>query len=212
MAGISYKGTIVVPEGNDITISNAPSTLKVQLADGTVLTPVDGTVATSIKVKTLDELVDALNSDSSLPIVITETVVIPVDQEVTLDLKGKTVTGKVHKSVGAVIKNEGTLTLTNGTITSAAANGGSALVNSGTATVTGVTLNGAPNADGSWPSYTVNKIGDNVFLVPCANYYSVTVKRGLLVLGELFDEWYHKICQLKRIAHQKKRAQNQIYN
>lgn len=39
------------------------------------------------------------------------------------------------------------------------ATGGSALFNSGTATVTGVTLNGAPNADNSWPSYTVNNTG-----------------------------------------------------
>ena len=95
----------------------------------------------------------------SSDIVLNETLTIPAGKTVTLDLNSKTITGTMHKNNGAVIKNEGTLTLKNGTITSAAANGGSALANSGTATVTGVTLNGAPNADGSWPSYTVNNTG-----------------------------------------------------
>ena len=45
-------------------------------------------------------------------------------------------------------------------VTSAANNGGSAVMNKGTMTIENVTLNGAPNADGSWPSYTVNNTGN----------------------------------------------------
>ena len=80
-------------------------------------------------------------------------------QTVVLDLNEKTITGTMHKSVGAVIKNNGTLTIMNGTISSTADNGGSAIQNKGTLTVEDATLNGAPNANGSWPSYTVNNTG-----------------------------------------------------
>ncbi|MBO7239351.1 MAG: hypothetical protein J6V23_02580 [Bacteroidaceae bacterium] len=68
MTGINFSGTIIVPEGNDITITNAPSTLKVQLADGTVLTPdANGNVTTVLSVAqigeqkyaTLDEALEA---------------------------------------------------------------------------------------------------------------------------------------------------------
>ena len=78
----------------------------------------------------------------------------------TINLNGKTITGTSHKSVGAVIKNNGTLTITGGTISSTADNGGSAIQNKGTLIVNNATLNGASNADGSWPAYTVNNTGD----------------------------------------------------
>lgn len=78
---------------------------------------------------------------------------------VVIDLNGKTIVGTAHKSVGAVLKNEGNLILKNGTISSTANNGGSAIQNNGTVAIENVTLNGAPNADGSWPSYTVNNTG-----------------------------------------------------
>ena len=81
------------------------------------------------------------------------------ESDYVLDLNGRIIIGKMHKSVGAVIENNGTLTIKNGTISSTAANGGSAIQNNGTLTVEGATLNGAPNADGSWPSYTVNNTG-----------------------------------------------------
>ena len=55
--------------------------------------------------------------------------------------------------------NNGTLTITGGTISSTAPNGGSAIANNGDLTVIDATLNGASNADGSWPSYTLNNIG-----------------------------------------------------
>lgn len=93
-------------------------------------------------------------------IILTETLTISTGKIVTIDLGGHTITGTMHKGDGAVIKNLGTLTLKNGTVSSTANNGGSALLNEGLATVADVTLNGAPNADGSWPSYTVNNIGE----------------------------------------------------
>ena len=88
-----------------------------------------------------------------------ESIVIPAGKSITLDLNGMSITGKMHKSVGAVVKNEGTLTIKNGTISSTAANGGSAVANNGTLAVEKATLNGAGHADGQWPSYTVNNTG-----------------------------------------------------
>ena len=92
-------------------------------------------------------------------ITVAGSIVILEGQTVVLDLNEKTITGTMHKSVGAVIKNNGTLTIMNGTISSTADNGGSAIQNKGTLTVEDATLNGAPNANGSWPSYTVNNTG-----------------------------------------------------
>ncbi len=86
-------------------------------------------------------------------------VVIAEGADVTIDLNGKTISGNVAKSVGHVLQNEGTLTIKGGEISSNAENGGSAIMNKGTLTIEGATLNGAPNANGSWPSYTVNNIG-----------------------------------------------------
>ena len=84
-----------------------------------------------------------------------------IGADMVLDLNGKTITGEMHKSVGAVIKvAEGaSLKVIGGTISSTANNGGSAIQNNGTLTVEDATLNGAPNADGSWPAYTVNNTG-----------------------------------------------------
>lgn len=84
-----------------------------------------------------------------------------VGADMVLNLNGKTITGTMHKSVGAVIKvAEGaSLKVIGGTISSTAENGGSAIQNNGTLEIENVTLNGAPNANGSWPSYTVNNTG-----------------------------------------------------
>jgi hypothetical protein len=82
-----------------------------------------------------------------------------VTADMVIDLNGFTISGDWHKNDGAVIKNSGNLKLIGGTVSSTGNNGGSALQNSGIAIVEGTTLNGAPNADGSWPSYTVNNTG-----------------------------------------------------
>lgn len=83
-----------------------------------------------------------------------------VNSEMTINLNGKTISGGFHKSVGAIIKNNGILTITGGTISSTGENGGSAVMNTGTMIIEGVTLNGAQNANGSWPGYTVNNTGE----------------------------------------------------
>ena len=92
-------------------------------------------------------------------VTVDETVVLADAMTAVLDLNGKTITGTMHKSVGAVVKNNGALTIKNGTISSTAANGGSAVANNGTLVVEKATLNGAGHADGQWPSYTVNNTG-----------------------------------------------------
>lgn len=96
-------------------------------------------------------------------ITLTEDVVLTaplnVQANLTINLNGKTISGNCHKSVGAVIKNSANLKLIGGTVQSLAENGGSALQNNGTAVLEGTTLKGAPNANGSWPSYTVNNTG-----------------------------------------------------
>ena len=96
-------------------------------------------------------------------ITLTEDVVLTTPLEVVsnlvIDLNGKTITGNMHKSVGAVIKNNGTLTINGGTISSVANNGGSAIANYGTLTVEGATINGAPREGDSWPAYPINNYG-----------------------------------------------------
>ena len=83
-----------------------------------------------------------------------------VQANMTINLNGKTISSNIHKSEGAVIKNNASLTLIGGTISSLGENGGSAVQNNGTMTINDVILNGAPNANGSWPSYTVNNTGE----------------------------------------------------
>ena len=84
-----------------------------------------------------------------------------VNSDMIINLNGNTITGTWAKSEGAVITvNAGaTLNISGGTVKSAGENGGSAIQNNGVAIVNGVTLNGAPNANGSWPSYAVNNTG-----------------------------------------------------
>lgn len=92
-------------------------------------------------------------------VVLTQPIALAAGVEATLNLNGKTISGNWSKDNGAVIKNYGSLKLIGGTVKSTADNGGSALQNNGTAILEGTTLNGAPNANAGWPSYTVNKIG-----------------------------------------------------
>ena len=117
----------------------------------------------SVDVKNADELANALKVGGKVKLVNDITtgtsLAIPAGVAVDLDLNGKTLTGTMHKSNGAVISNKGNLTIKGGTVKSTAPNGGSALQNAGTANVVNSTLNGASNADGSWPSYTVNNTG-----------------------------------------------------
>lgn len=84
-----------------------------------------------------------------------------IQSNVIINLNGKTISGNLHKNDGAVIKvaKDATAKFVGGTISSLEENGGSAIQNSGIAIVEGTILKGAPNANGSWPSYTVNNTG-----------------------------------------------------
>jgi predicted ribosomally synthesized peptide with SipW-like signal peptide len=114
----------------------------------------------SVDVKNADELANVLKVGGKVKLTadisVDKTLEIPAGVQVVLDLNGKTISGQMHKDNGAIVKNNGTLTIVGGTISSKCNNGGSAIANSGTLTVNNATLNGAPNADSSWPSYTVN--------------------------------------------------------
>lgn len=116
------------------------------------------------EVGTVGELQAALNKGGKIKVlndinVTGKGLVVPADVSAVLEMNGNVIISENHKSEGAVLKNEGKLTVNNGTITSNGANGGSAINNSGTLIVNNSVLNGAPNADGSWPSYTVNNSG-----------------------------------------------------
>ena len=94
------------------------------------------------------------------------------ESDYVLDLNGRTITGTMPKSVGAVIKNNGILTIKNGTISSTAANGGSAISNYGTLNVMNATINGASKRENeSWPSYPVNNYSDATFENVLVNGY-----------------------------------------
>ena len=80
------------------------------------------TLSASVEVATLAKLQDALAAENELPIIITETIVIPEGETVTIDLNGKTVT--VPETTGKhiyALNNKGSLTLKdtkgNGSIT-----------------------------------------------------------------------------------------------
>ena len=130
---LGFTNSILMDENGCIIVSGADS-LRVALTNGGIV---------------------KLYADVALD----ETVVIPENVKVVLDLNGKTISGTIHKNDGSIVKNEGSLTMKNGTISSTGNNGGSALVNKGSAVLENVTLNGAPTADGSWPSYTLNNTG-----------------------------------------------------
>lgn len=152
----------------DVTVE-LPADFETQgLEDAAITFTVEAVQGNAIvkDVATADQLWTALEMGAQ-NITLTQDITLDSDQVITvaegatatISLNGNELIGTAHKSVGAVIKNNGTLTITGGTISSTAANGGSAIVNNGTLTVNNATLNGASNADGSWPSYTVNNTG-----------------------------------------------------
>ena len=98
-------------------------------------------------------------------VTLTENVVLDAPLEVqanmVINLNGKTITGAMPKSIGAVIKNNSNLTIKGGTISSTGANGGSAIANYGKLIVEGTKVVGASiRENNGWPSYPINNYGD----------------------------------------------------
>ena len=177
-----------------IAVRNSTMTGKVTISDstevvGTVANPVAAVIYEGYNefytFTTLEAAIDkAIETKGSVRLIkdieVDETITIPAAEgvTVTLDLNGMTITGTMHKSVGAVVKNEGTLTVKNGTIKSTAGNGGSAILNYGTIVVEGVTLNGAQFDGEGWPSYAINNYGNLTVNSAIINTYHGAIATG----------------------------------
>jgi len=120
-------------------------------------------------VSSAEQLMDALNiqagdrAEITLGdnITLTEAAVIPEGTNVTINLNEKTITGNFSdKDNETVILNNGTLKLVgNGTIQNTAVNGASVINNTGKLVLEGVTIQGAPIADGAYPAYALYTSG-----------------------------------------------------
>ena len=130
----------------------------------------------AMKVYNANDLQAALNNGETNIVVmddidLTESIVIPAAaatyslraaaNAVTINLNGKTISAAIPKSGGHVIYNAGNLILRNGTVKSVADNGGSDIYNAvGSAMIAeNLTVQGAPIAGDSWPSYAINNYG-----------------------------------------------------
>ena len=178
------NGTIVNVEGGKIVALDEKGELSYAVRNSTMTgdvtisasTEVVGTVANPVAVvlyegynefyscNTLQNAIDkAIETKGSVKLVkditLEESVSIPAEKSVVIDLNGKTITGTMVKP-NHVVMNYGTLTIKNGTISSTAGNGGSALCNKGTLTVENATINGSSICENnSWPSYPINNYG-----------------------------------------------------
>ena len=129
----------------------------------------------AMKVYNANDLQSAINNGETNIVVmddidLTESLVIPAAASTfalrsapatVINLNGKTISAAIPKSVGHVIYNAGNLILRNGTVKSVADNGGSAIYNAVGAAmiVEDLTVQGAPIAGDSWPSYAINNYG-----------------------------------------------------
>lgn len=113
--------------------------------------------------KAIEKAIEAPNASKTITILRP----IVIDEDVTLNLQGMTITGHWPNSYGAVIEvSEGvTAKVMNGTISSTHVNGNSAIMNYGTLTVEDATLNGARNGESGNASYALNTTGANSKLI-----------------------------------------------
>lgn len=95
---------------------------------------------------------------------VAESIVVPKDVAVNIDLNGKTISGSMTGSSNSVIKNNGTLNIENGgTVKCTGKNGGAVVIdNYGTMAIDSTILNGAPYEDGDTndPSYVIKNSGN----------------------------------------------------
>jgi hypothetical protein len=87
-----------------------------------------------------------------------------VNSEMTINLNGKTISGEFVKGNGAVVNiaKGASVILNGGTIKNTADNGDAAINNEGTLVLNGVTIEGAPLADGGYSAYAVISSGNMV--------------------------------------------------
>ena len=87
-----------------------------------------------------------------------------VNSEMTINLNGKTISGEFVKGNGAVVNiaDGASVILNGGTIKNTADNGDAAINNEGTLVLNGVTIEGAPLADGGYSAYAVISSGNMV--------------------------------------------------
>ena len=87
-----------------------------------------------------------------------------VNSEMTINLNGKTISGAIEKGNGAVVNiaKGASVILNGGTIKNTAENGDAAINNEGTLVLNGVTIEGAPLADGGYSAYAVISSGNMV--------------------------------------------------
>ena len=92
------------------------------------------------------------------------TMPLEVNSEMTINLNGKTISGEFVKGNGAVVNiaDGASVILNGGTIKNIAENGDAAINNEGTLVLNGVTIEGAPLADGGYSAYAVISSGNMV--------------------------------------------------
>lgn len=102
LAGIDYKGTIVVPEGKTLKITNAPEDLKVD-GDVVVVKPVAKIGETSYN--SLSDAIADATAGQTITFVADITEDVTINKAVTIDGAGKTYTGSMTLKADTTIKN-----------------------------------------------------------------------------------------------------------
>ena len=102
LAGIDYKGTIIVPEGKTLKITNAPEGLKVE-GDVVVVKPVAKIGETSYN--SLSDAIADATAGQTITFIANITEDVTISKAVTIDGAGKTYTGAMTLKADTTIKN-----------------------------------------------------------------------------------------------------------
>ena len=106
----------------------------------------------------------ALGGEVTLTEDVVLTLPLEINAEMTINLDGHTISGAIEKGNGAIVKiaDGASVILNGGTIKNTVANGDAAINNEGTLVLNGVTIEGAPLADGGYSAYAVVSSGNMV--------------------------------------------------